>query len=214
MKTSEEQSYDKLRDMILTGEFPVGEFLSQRMLAEKVGAAVVTVRSCLRRLENDGLIENIPKWGVRIPKDTPERVMDRYFMRETLEVAAVQRIHSTMKPEYQERLMPIAAQCDRMQRGTPESYRAFAEIHHQLHQLIGELAGSELLLNFLGKMNLQSMMLRNAKRIWAVKPPAEADHHQKYVKAILEAPLDEALAKVSEHTRSGMQDELTALAAE
>jgi DNA-binding GntR family transcriptional regulator len=94
---------------------------------------------------------------------------------------------------------------------SPESYRKFAEIHNEFHALIAELAGSELLLRFIKQMNLRSMMLFNAKRIWASKPPAEKYHHEKYVETILNAPLEKALEKVKEHIRAGLVDELSVL---
>ena len=211
LKTSEDQAYDKLKDMILAGEFPVGEFLSQRMLAKKTGAVVITVRSCLRRLENEGLIENIPKWGVRIPQDTPEKIQDRYFMREVFETAAVKRLREHFQEEFKYKLMAAAKKCDTMKKKYPESYKEFAAVHNEFHVLIAELAGSELLLRFIKQMNLRSMMLFNAKRIWASKPPAEKHHHEKYVEIILNAPLEKVLEKVKEHIRAGLDDELNAL---
>ena len=211
LKTSEEQAYDKLKNMILAGKFPVGEFLSQRMLAEKTGAVVITVRSCLRRLENEGLIENIPKWGVRIPKDTPEKVKDRYFMREVFEIAAVKRLRENFKEEYKNKLIIAAKRCDMMKKKSPDSYRQFAEAHNAFHVLIAELAGSELLLRFLQQMNLRSIMLFNAKRIWASKPTTEKQHHEKYVEIIFNAPWEKALEKVEDHIRAGLEDELNVL---
>jgi DNA-binding transcriptional MocR family regulator len=63
--TSEQQVTDRLRRHILAGELPVGEFLSQRKLAELAGTSVISVRGALRQLENEGLIENVPRAGVR-----------------------------------------------------------------------------------------------------------------------------------------------------
>ena len=48
-KTSEEIAYEKLRRAVLRGELPVNQFLSQRMLAEQIGTAVVTLRAPLHR---------------------------------------------------------------------------------------------------------------------------------------------------------------------
>lgn len=93
--TVEEQAYLSLRQEILGGELPAGEFLSQRKLAARSGVSVISVRGALRSLENEGLIENAPKWGVRIPQDTPATFTDRYFMRETLEVGLIQHALKT-----------------------------------------------------------------------------------------------------------------------
>ena len=60
-KTKEQLAYESLRELIVRGELPLGEFLSQRMLTSKVDSTMVNVRPALRQLENDGLIESIPR---------------------------------------------------------------------------------------------------------------------------------------------------------
>jgi len=50
--TSEQQVADKLREHILTGTLPVGEFLSQRKLAELTGTSVISVRGARRQRKN------------------------------------------------------------------------------------------------------------------------------------------------------------------
>lgn len=195
----------------MEGKFPVGEFLSQRMLAEETGAVVITVRSCLRRLENEGLIENVPKWGVRIPIDTPEKVRDRYFMREVLEVAALARLRENMNDDLKRELLRIAKKCDEMEKDSPDAYRKFAEAHNEFHSLIAKASGSELLMKFLGQMNLRSIMLYNARRIWATREPDDSHYHEKYAEIIMNAPWAEALGKVKEHIQKALDAELQVL---
>ena len=112
MKTCEEMAYDRIKDLILNNKLPKGEFLSQRKLAEAVGATLMSLRSSLRLLENDGLIENVPKWGVRIPVENEESVKERYYVRELLEVGAVDKILELNIPNAREILMKKAEACD------------------------------------------------------------------------------------------------------
>ena len=79
MKTSEEITYDRLKALIIENKLPKGEFLSQRKLAESTGSTIVTLRSSLRLLENDGLLENVPN-GVIVgqPSDLLLSVEFRY----------------------------------------------------------------------------------------------------------------------------------------
>ena len=210
MKTNEEITYGKLKSLILDGELPAGEFLSQRMLAERTGAVVITVRSCLRSLENDGLIENVPKWGTRIPVDTPEKIEDRYFMRETLEIAALRKIREAAKDTHRLELLAAAAKCDAVTLGAPGSLRDFAAAHLEFHALFAKLSGSELLEKFLNQMNLRSMMHLNAQRGW-LKGTDWANHHSGYVEALFALPLEAAEGKVREHMRNGKNSELEAL---
>ena len=113
-RTKEDIAYGRLKELILVGALPRGEFLSQRMLAERVDAAVITVRAALRQLENDRLIESVPQWGVRIPLETEDSVADRYFLRELLEVGAVQRLVLRREDIEVDTLRSSARACDEL----------------------------------------------------------------------------------------------------
>lgn len=209
--TSEERTYESLREQILGGEFPRGEFLSQRMLAARTESSVVTVRAVLRRLENEGLLENVPRWGVRIPAESVEAIRDRYFMRETLEVAAVRRIAGKLDPGQASTLKSLAAECDSVPREGEEAVRRFAAVHAQLHLGIAGCAGSPLLKSFLRRINFRSMMLMNASRGWARGRDTGPTHHQDLVSAIVSGGAGNATREMRKHVRRGLTGELEAL---
>jgi DNA-binding GntR family transcriptional regulator len=214
MRTSEDLAYDKLKTMILDWELPTGKFLSQRMLAEKTNAVVITVRSSLRRLENEGLIENVPKWGVRIPEDTLEKIKDRYFMREIFELSAVQRIRgkNLLTEGLLHRLEKSAVACDRIYPDSEKSMKDFAILHAEFHLLIAEAAGSELLLGAVNRMNMRAIMFFNARRVWLKElPSALENYHQKYFKLLMHAPAAKAAEAVRAHMARGMEMELKCL---
>lgn len=209
--TSEERVYDRLREQIFSGAFPTGEFLSQRMLASRTDASVVTVRAVLRRLENEGLIENVPRWGVRIPIDTAEDVKDRYFMRETLEVAAVRKIAGKLVREKARQLTELAKACDGIRGTDEEAIREFAEVHTKFHLQIARCAGSKLLEAFLKRLNLRSMMLMNANRGWARGRDRGGSYHQDLVKVIVSGDATRAIREMRRHIQRGLKNELEAL---
>lgn len=206
--TNEETAYLKLRDMIIRGDFPQGEFLSQRMLAQKTKTAVITVRNSLRKLENDGLIENIPKWGVRIPKDSIAKIKERYIIREVLELKAVELLRANYKTEYKKRLMRLADDCDEIFENAEVDYVLFASRHGLFHQEIARLAGNSYLEKFLNQLNLSTLMIYNANRVRDTEKPKNVHHHANYVNKILMDDEQKALEAVSDHISRGMTGEL------
>lgn len=212
MKTSEETTYEKLRGLILEGELPAGEFLSQRMLAERTGAVVITVRSCLRRLENDGLIENVPKWGVRIPVESEEAIQERYYVRELLEVGAVEKMLSLNIPGARRTLLEKAAACDAVKLTGPESFQDFARKHADLHLTITRMSGNKLLHQELSRLNFRSMMLSNSKHGWELQGEhLNASHHRDFVRSLFDGDRQSALQAAREHIRRGCILELATL---
>ncbi len=212
MKTCEETAYDQLKQLILSGELPKGEFLPQRGLAQRVGATIVTLRSALRLLGNDGLIENVPKWGVRIPVDTGKTITDRYYVRELLEVGAAEKLLEHPTEAIKTELTALARECDRMTPYSPESYQNFAGKHIRLHLRMAELSGNQLLVQTLTRLNFRSMMLSNARNAWMIQLDYLQDaHHENFIRDLFRLPHDAALQSVRDHVRRGLRMELAVL---
>jgi len=213
MKTSEEITYDRIKQLILDNHFPQGEFLSQRKLAAEVGATIVTLRSSLRLLENDGLIENVPKWGVRVPVETEASLKDRYYFREILEIGAVRKIREENPFKAREILLLKAKICDELWPNTENSAQAFAQAHMELHLAVADLSGNQYLSTELRRINFRSMMLSNAKSGWEIYHQIEIpDYHCDFIRRLFDGTTAEAETAVSEHIRRGRDAELKVLA--
>jgi DNA-binding GntR family transcriptional regulator len=211
LKTKEDMAYDRLKDLILLGKLPRGEFLSQRMLADQVDSAVITVRGALRQLENDRLIENIPQWGVRIPVETAESVTDRYFLRELLEVGAVRRLVERRDVIATQELRDAAQACDELSAQPEADFQLFAQRHYAFHQLLTDLSGSPLLAQAYSRLWMRSLMLWNAHRGWFRGYDRDPRLHQDLVETILGTNQRTATAAMIQHIRHGLELELDAL---
>lgn len=208
-RTSEEIARNQLRSMILQGELPTDVFLSQRWLAERVGVAVSTLRTALRSLEKESIIENVPRWGVRIPGETEQGIIDRYYVREILEVAAVQRIVQRNNAGEAARLRLLAEQCEVMASQSPLDVNGFAQKHFDFHHAIAACSGSQLLAETLDRTFLRTMVLYNIRQGW--KRDIDRLSHVVLVQDILSGDMGRAQAAVREHIARGLQRELNAL---
>lgn len=209
--TSEQQAADALRDAILQGKLPVGEFLSQRKLAELTGSSVISVRGALRQLENEGLLENVPRMGVRIPVEAPSAVRDRYLVRKALETTAVERVCGNLPQETAERLVKIAHELDRLVvEHTAQTYSEFARLHQKFHLMIAQSSGSPLLVQMLRRVINPSLMLLNAARSW--EHPSELhQNHTALAEAIIEGNTHNAVDEMQSHIQTGLESELATL---
>lgn len=209
--TSEQQVSEKLRTAILEGELPVGEFLSQRKLAKLAHSSVISVRGALRQLENEGLIENVPRMGVRIPVETPAVVRDRYLIRKALETTAVEQVHGKLSDEIKETLIDTARELDRLAREhTADTYLDFARLHQEFHLLIAETSGSALLVQMLKRVINPSLMMLNAKRSWQI-PVEQHANHALLAKALVGEDPGNAIRAIQTHIQIGLESELATL---
>jgi DNA-binding GntR family transcriptional regulator len=208
--TSEEQVTEKLREAILSAQLPVGDFLSQRKLAELTGTSVISVRGALRRLENEGLAENVPRMGVRVPRDTPSSIRDRYMVRTALETAAVRRISGSLPDEDKQNLLAMAKKLDQLAANhTEKNIPDFARLHHEFHLRLAERAGSPLLVQMLRRVINPSLMMLNAKRSWTA-PTELTQNHTRLAEAIISGDETRAVTEMEEHIRTGLESELAA----
>lgn len=211
LRTKEDSAYLKLKRRIMFGELPPGQFLSQRMLAEQAGTTTGTVRSVLRRLENDGLIESVPRWGVRIPSETEETVRDRYYLRDVLEEAAIRRVFERHHHEDVEHLHKLAKELDDVLSEPDPDILEYAERHATLHQALIELAGSQSLLDAYLRINMRSRMLLNATRSWERIVADGTTGHQGHIDRVFSGDEEAAVNEVREHVQLGFEYELQAL---
>ena len=207
-RTKEEQAYEQLKALILAGELPKDEFLSQRKLAERVDTNLTTVRTALRQLENDGLIENVPQWGVRIPQETEDRLRDLYFMRELLEVGAVRRLVQNRATVDLATIMDKAKRCDQLARKLPSSLIDYNEAHYDFHMELAKQSGSELLIHSLNRIHFRSWLLRHDVRLWTRK---DLVNHQRMVDVMFNAPEKVAVEAIRNHIVGGLESELVEL---
>jgi DNA-binding GntR family transcriptional regulator len=208
LRTKEDQAYEDVKTMILSGDLPKDVFLSQRMLAARVDTNITTIRTALRQLERDGLIENVPRWGVRIPVETEERLRDLYFIRDLLEVAAVRRIVELRDTVDAAMLREKAKIADEFARKLPDNVVAFSQAHFDFHLEVARQSGSELLFYSLNRVHFRNWLLWHDVRLWKNRHLID---HQKLVEIILTAHEDEVISYMRVHINNGLENELAEL---
>jgi DNA-binding GntR family transcriptional regulator len=82
---------ERLRALILTGEYGPDERLIEEQLAERLGVSRTPVRQALTMLEAEGLVEIAPNRGATVCSFTTEDVWDIYDLRAVLEGHAARR---------------------------------------------------------------------------------------------------------------------------
>ncbi len=88
--TVRDQTYQRLREAIISGHFAPGQRLVERDLCELVGVSRTSIREALRQLEADKLIFVEPHKGPCVAKLTAETAATIYEVRSVLESLAGQ----------------------------------------------------------------------------------------------------------------------------
>ncbi|UCD79235.1 MAG: GntR family transcriptional regulator, partial [Desulfobacterales bacterium] len=81
--------YAVLFDGIISGEYPPNTRLKEEELAQQFDVSRTPIRVTLRQLEQDGLVEILPKRGARVVGFTVDDVEEVYDIRKSLEIQAL-----------------------------------------------------------------------------------------------------------------------------
>jgi DNA-binding GntR family transcriptional regulator len=79
----------RIRQAIISGDLALGEDLSERQLAEKLGVSKTPVREALAQLRLEGLVRASPPRGVTVFTLSAEEIREMCELRQALEVAAL-----------------------------------------------------------------------------------------------------------------------------
>ena len=125
---------DYLREMILDGSLVPGDTLHESKLTKRFGTSRSPVREALLHLEQEGLLEIIPKKGTVVTQIDPDQLNQALFIRTSLETTNIELLCQTINPTQLEMLMDnLKLQRTLLDQGDyPPIYDSFDRFHHLL----------------------------------------------------------------------------------
>lgn len=76
---------DRIRRLVLGGEFPPGALLPEAYLAQEFEVSRTPVREALKQLQQEGLVEIRPKVGTFVREPTRREIVELFQLKESLE---------------------------------------------------------------------------------------------------------------------------------
>jgi DNA-binding GntR family transcriptional regulator len=86
-----DQILDSIKRAIITGKFRASEKISEEELAEQLGVSRTPIREAIRVLEQQGLVEVIPKDGTYVTSFDSDQIKDGLHVRVALEQLALKQ---------------------------------------------------------------------------------------------------------------------------
>jgi len=138
-KTSRtDAAYARLKDRIISGALPPGEQVDAARLSEDLSLGRTPIREALLRLQAEGIVEIIPKRGVRIVPLSADDLTEIYQVISAVEVEAA-RMLADSKPTVDE-LSGLSDVVERMMVAARENDReAWTRANEAFHRLLLDL---------------------------------------------------------------------------
>lgn len=80
--------FQALRDRIVSGEYPPGTLLSEKILTQEFSVSRTPYREALKRLENIKLVKVVPRFGTYVSEIDINEILHAYEVRLNLEALA------------------------------------------------------------------------------------------------------------------------------
>jgi DNA-binding GntR family transcriptional regulator len=197
----QERTYQSLRGALLDGEYLPGERIYEAAVAQALGVSRNPVREAVRRLQQDGLLEVRPHYGIYVTSIPPDEIDDVYRIRGALEGTAASLAAERMSDAEIAELRTIleeqqeaALHADALPREPVASVQA-DRFHHAIH--LG--ARSPRLLALLEQIYAQVTHFRNLTLRMPGRAAVSAAGHAEVFAAIQERDAQESGRMMRRH---------------
>lgn len=131
--------YQTLREAILSLAYRPGEILRKPEICEALGVSRSPVADAVARLAAEGLVDVVPQAGTFVARFSMEEIREGAFLREAIEVAAIERVAETITEDQLTQLRRnITVQAALIGDGdVPGFYALDAEMHELILSFTG-----------------------------------------------------------------------------
>lgn len=196
-----EQITERLKEAIYSGELAPGEVLHEGRLADAFGVSRSPVRTALWELTRLGLIEPLPRRGVRVVRLTPSLVREVMNIRAVLEGLAAREAAGRIPPEELNRYLTLFEDLAR-------DGKMPAEYPHEVgdfHQMVIEYSGSPKLKEMLEGIQALVKLIRYRSGSISQRVPAVVREHLAIARALAEGNAEDAERLMRAHITAAIE---------
>ncbi|WAH35217.1 GntR family transcriptional regulator [Alicyclobacillus dauci] len=196
--------YERIREFVLTGRFLPGQWLREKELIEILGVSRTPIREAFRRLEQEQLVESVPRYGFRVRTFSKEEIRDFFELRAELEGMAAglaaERATVNSVREISESLTQARLSLD--EGDSADVIRA----NNLFHDRVAESSGNQALVRCLKQLragvNLQRVLTWSKHKD---RPSATLGQHFEIYRAIKDGDSRLARTTASKHVLDSLE---------
>jgi len=187
----------ELERMILSGELPPGEKLTEVALAARLGVSRGPLREAFRMLEEAGLVRTEKNRGVFVRSLPVEEAIDIFDLRATMEEFVGRRLAESITPAALKEVRALVEQME--QAAKAKDAHTYHLLNLRFHDRVVELAGNAKLTAIYRKLIKELSLFRRLNLAEATLMPVSANEHRQIVKAIASGDAELAGRAMFEH---------------
>lgn len=148
------KAYEYIAEAIGSGEIEAGSTVSEQSLAKMLNISRTPVREAIRRLQQEGVVEQVPRYGTIVRYPDRGRLLELYELREALECYAVERATERILPDALEELAQLVAELRGFAHTLRDSDQTVLDEEERSHFLAVDMAFHMCLLSAAGNVSI------------------------------------------------------------
>lgn len=206
---SEDTVYQKIKNAIRKRYIKQGSQLVEGGLAQKLGVSRTPVRSAIKRLEAEGLVNSIPNRGAFVITPTLQEIEETFMVRSQLEQMAARLTAETISPAQIDTLNQLIDREEKVfhKHDLDEYY----QVNDTFHLKIAEFSSNKVLTTYVKELLDRTrifLILFDPFIKLSISPSLGA--HQDIVDALENHDADMAATAIANHIRCSVTDLETA----
>jgi len=138
-----EQAYAEIQRLIVTGDIPAYELLSENDLARRIGCGRTPVREALQRLKFEGFVDILPRRGIMVTPVDINRQLELLETRRPLETQMVSLAATRADEDQRAEMLRLA---EELENAIADRDRdRYLEINRAIHRIEAEAARNRYL---------------------------------------------------------------------
>lgn len=213
-----EHAYKHIHSKLVAGEFPAGSVISEHSLAREIGISRTPVREAIRRLEQEGVLEQVPRFGTIVRRPQRRDLEELYQLREALEPYAVAQVAGRMSEadlatleKLCEELHSIATAVRKAERPVVDAARMRRLLSADLgfHMVLLRASGNRRLIKIIADSRVLTRIFGTPRQVHDLTIIEETHrYHSEILEAVKTGDAARARDLMAEHIRASMSEAL------
>ncbi|MEO0562605.1 MAG: GntR family transcriptional regulator [Chloroflexota bacterium] len=207
--------YESLRDHILKQHFEPGERLDLPALEEQLQVSRTPLKSALTRLQDEGLVEVLPRRGTFIAKIDSDRVEENFKVRSAFELYVSLCLFKYLEPDDLEYVRNLREQMDDLYTAADDTWsnvgQDYLKLDHLLHEFLVKCGGPPFMLKLFQQTIVHSQLTRLVPKFQASHFRAAHAEHQRIFDAIEAYAPEQLHAALLDHLEASRVRAMTIL---
>lgn len=209
MKQSEAVYYN-FKDALLNGKIQLGDTITQAELAKTLQTQISPLRVAMHKLEAEGLVDILPRSGIKIVRPDLDLIRNSYHLRKIVEREGIKVFAQYAADATIQHLIRInEALLEEIGRNDDGQavLRSFSKVDKATHSAIIEILNNPLV-NQVYDTNYDKIRLIRLERPINVSPmdiKASIEEHLTFVRAVQKRDVDGAINSLEEHLDTSLK---------